>query len=116
MAPSKTTVTVKIICNLDSIQTTLSKIREIYHKGDLIVIVTYATPGGDNYGICLYNLSEDLVSHFSGYGDSTSMKNGYPWVENILFLEGVKITTTNPGKYIFTFVGYPLNVGKSPLD
>lgn len=45
-----------------------------------------------NYGLCIYNLSEDLFSYFSGYGSSTGMKNGYPWVENALFLESVNIT------------------------
>ena len=58
---------------------------------DLVVIVTYAMPIDGNYGLCIYNLSEDLFSYFSGYSNSTSMKNGYPWVENTLFLESVNI-------------------------
>lgn len=44
------------------------------------------------------------------------MKNGYPWVENILFLESVNITAVNTGKYNFSFTGYALKVGQSPVD
>lgn len=73
-------------------------------------------PIDGNYGLCIYNLSEDVFSYFSGYGSSTGMKNGYPWVENVLFLESVNITTANTGRYNFSFTGYLLKVGKSPVD
>lgn len=114
MAPDKSTVSIKVNCTLDSIQSALDEINGSFHKGDLVVIVTYAMPS--NYGLCIYNLSEDLFSYFSGYGSSTGMKNGYPWVENVLFLESVNITAVNTGKYNFSFTGYPLKVGKSPVD
>lgn len=39
---------------------------------------------------------------FSGYGNSTGMKNGYPWVENALFLESVNITAVNTGRDIIS--------------
>lgn len=115
MAPDKsTTVSIKVNCTLDSIQSALDEINGSFNKGDLVVIVTYAV--GGNYGLCTYNLSEDLFSYFSGYGSSTGMKNGYPWVENVLFLESVSITAINTGKYKFSFTGYALKVGKSPVD
>ena len=117
MAPDKSTVSsIKVNCTLDSIQSALDEINGSFHKGDLVVIVTYAMPIDGNYGLCIYNLSEDLFSYFSGYGNSTGMKKGYPWVENILFLESVSITAVNTGKYNFSFNGYPLKVGKSPVD
>lgn len=116
MAPDKSTVSMKVNCTLDSIQSALDEINGSFHKGDLVVIVTYAMPIAGNYGLCIYNLSEDLVSYFSGYGNSTGMKNGYPWVENALFLESVNITVVNTGKYNFSFTGYALKVGKSPVD
>ena len=116
MAPDKTTFSIKVNCNLDSIQSALDEINGSFHKGDLVVIVTYAMPIDGNYGLCTYNLSEDLFSYFSGYGNSTSMKNGYPWVENTLFLESVNITGVNTGSYNFSFTGYALKVGKSPVD
>lgn len=117
MAPDKsTTVSIKINCTLDSIQSALGKINGSFHKGDLVVIITYAMPMDGNYGLCIYNLSEDLFSYFSGYGNSTGMRNGYPWVENILFLESVGITAVNTGRYNFSFTGYALKVGKSPVD
>lgn len=116
MAPDKSTVSIKINCILDSIQSALDEINESYHKGDLVVIVTYAMPTSGNYGLCIYNLSEDLFSYFSGYGNSTGMRNGYPWVENALFLESVNITAADAGKYNFSFTGYALKVGKSPVD
>lgn len=46
-------------------------------------------PIDGNYGLCIYNLSEALFSYFWGYGNSTGMKKGYPWVQNALFLESV---------------------------
>lgn len=114
MAPNKSTVSIKVNCTLDSIQSALDEIDGSFYKGDLVVIVTYATmPIDGNYGLCIYNLSEDLFSYFSGYGD---MGNGYPWVENALFLESVNITAVNTGKYDFSFTGYLLKVGKSPVD
>ena len=116
MAPDKSTVSIKVNCNLDSIQSALNEINGSCYKGDLIVIVTYARPIDGNYGLCIYNLSEDLFSYFSGYGSSTDMENGYPWVENILFLESVNITAINTGRYNFSFTGYALKVGKSPVS
>lgn len=116
MAPNKFTVSIKVNCILDSIQSALDKINGSFHKGDLIVIVTYAMPIDGNYGLCIYNLSEDSFSYFSGYGNSTGMENGYPWVESTLFLESVSITAVNTGKYNFSFNGYALRVGKSPVD
>ena len=116
MAPNKSTVSMKVYCNLDSIQSTLDEINESFHKGDLVVIVTYAMPMNGNYGLCIYNLSEDLFSYFWGYSSSTSMDYGYPWVENVLFLESVNITSVNTGRYNFSFTGYQLKVGKSPVD
>ena len=116
MAPDKSTVSIKVNCNLDSIQSALDEINGSFHKGDLVVIVTYAMPIDGNYGLCIYNLSEDLFSYFWGYGSSTGMKNGYPWVENALFLESVNITAVNTGRYNFSFTGYLLKVGKSPVD
>lgn len=117
MAPDKSTVSIKVNCNLDSIQSALDEINGSFHKGDLVVIVTYVMLVGGNYGLCIYNLSEDLFSYFfSGQGSSTGMKNGYPLVENILFLESVNITAVNTGKYNFSFTGYALKVGQSPVD
>lgn len=116
MAPNKSTVSIKVNCTLDSIQSALDEINGSFYKGDLVVIVTYAIPIDGNYGLCIYNLSEDVFSYFSGYGSSTGMKNGYPWVENALFLESVSITAVNTGKYNFSFTGYALKVGKSPVD
>lgn len=116
MAPDKSTVSIKVNCILDSIQSALDEINGSFHKGDLVVIVTYTMPLGGNYGLCIYNLSEDLFSYFWGYGNSTGMENGYPWVENALFLESVDITAANTGRYKFSFTGYALKVGKSPVD
>lgn len=116
MAPDKSTVSIKVNCTLDSIQSALDEINGSFYKGDLVVIVTYAVPIKGNYGLCIYNLLEDLFSYFSGYGNLTDMKNGYPWVENALFLESVSITAVNTGKYNFSFTGYQLKVGKSPVD
>lgn len=116
MAPNKSTISIKVNCNLDSIQSALDEINGSFYKGDLVVIVTYAMPIDGNYGLCIYNLSEDLFSYFSGYGNSTGMENGYPWVENMLFLESVGITAVNTGRYNFSFIGYAVRVGKSPVD
>lgn len=116
MAPDKSTVSIKVNCTLDSIQSALDEINGSFHEGDLVVIVTYAMPNKGNYGLCIYNLSEDLFSYFFGYSSSTSMKSGYPWVENVLFLESVNITTVNTGRYNFSFTGYALKVGQSPVD
>ena len=116
MAPDKSTVSIKVNCNLPSIQSALDEINGSFYKGDLVVIVTYAMPIDGNYGLCIYNLSEDLFSYFSGYGSSTDMKDGYPWVENALFLESVNITAANTGRYNFSFTGYALKVGQSPVD
>lgn len=116
MAPDKSTVSIKVNCNLDSIQSALDEINGSFYKGDLVAIVTYAMPINGNYGLCIYNLSEDLFSYFFGYGSSTGIENGYPWVENTLFLESVNITAVNTGRYNFSFTGYLLKVGKSPVD
>ena len=117
MAPDKTTVSIKVDCNLDSIQSALDEINGCFYKGDLVVIVTYAMPIDGNHGLSIYNLSEDLFSYFSGYGGSSiSIQNGYPWVETVLFLESVNITTINTGRYNFSFTGYALKIGKSPVD
>ena len=114
MAPNKSTVSIKVNCTLDSIQTALDEINGSFYKGDPVVIVTYAIPIDGNYGLCIYNLSEDTFSYFSSeYGSSTG---GYPWVENVLFLESVSITAVNTGRYNFSFTGYALKVGKSPVD
>lgn len=117
MAPDKSTVSIKVNCNLASIQSALDEINGSFHKGDLVVIVTYAIPIDGNYGLCIYNLSEDLFSYFSEYDNSTGIKNGYPWVENALFLESVSITAANnTGRYNFSFTGYVLKAGESPVD
>lgn len=115
MAPDKSTFSIKVNCTLDSIQSALDEINGSFYKGDLVVIITYSAPSKGNYGLCTYNLSEDTFSYFFGYSD-TSTAIGYPWVENILFLESVNITTVNTGRYNFSFTGYPLRVGKSPVD
>lgn len=118
MAPNKSTVSIRANCTLDNIQSALGEINGSFYKGDLVVIVTYATyamPIDGNYGLCIYNLSEGLFSRFSGYGSSTDMKNGYPSVESILFLESVDITSFT-GRYNFSFTGYALKIGKSPVD
>lgn len=121
MAPNKSTISIKVNCNLDSVQSALDEINGSFYKGDLVAIVTYASTKG-NYGLSIYNLSEDLFSYFFGYGNSNStgieIENGYPWVENLLFLESVSITpvNNNTGKYKFSFTGYVLKVGKSPVD
>ena len=117
MAPDKSTVSMKVNCNLDSIQSALDEINGSFHKGDLVVIVTYSVPINGNYGLCIYNLSEDIFSYFFGYSDiSTAISDGYPWVENALFLESVNITAVNTDRYNFSFTGYALKVGKSPVD
>lgn len=116
MAPNKSTVSIKVNCTLDSIQSALDEIEGSFYKGDLVVIVTYAMLMDGNYGLCIYNLSEEAFSYFWGYGSSTGMENGYPWVENVLFLESVDITAVNTGGYNFSFTGYPLKIGKSPVD
>lgn len=118
MGPDKFTVSIKVNCNLDSIQSALDEINGSFYKGDLVVIVTYATPlpNAGNYGLGTYNLSEDLFSYFYGYSDSISINDGYPWVENVLFLESVSITAVNTGRYDFSFTGYPIRVGQSPVD
>ena len=117
MAPDKSTFSIKVNCNLDSIQSALDEINEIFYKGDLVVIITYTMPRDGNYGLCIYNVSEDLFSYFFGYsGSSMAMSDGYPWVENALFLESVNITAVNTGRYNFSFTGYALKVGKSPVN
>lgn len=117
MAPDKSTVSIKVNCTLDSIQSALDEINGSFHKGDLVVIITYSVPSKGNYGLCIYNSSEDLFSYFFGYSDiSTVISDGYPWVENLLFLESVNITSINTNKYNFSFTGYLLKVGQSPVD
>lgn len=118
MAPNKSTFSIKVNCTLDSIQSALDEINGSFYKGDLVVIVTYAMPIKGNYGLCIYNLSEDTFLYFFGYSDiSMAISDGYPWVENILFLESVNITAVNTGRYNFSFTGYYLlKVGESPVD
>lgn len=119
MAPNKSTFSIKVNCLLDSIQSALNEINGSFYPGDLVVIVTYVIPNSNptsNYGLCIYNLSENLFSYFSGYGNPTSMRNAYPWVENALFLESVGITADTTGRYDFSFTGYVLKEGKSPVD
>lgn len=116
MAPDKSTSSIKVNCTLESIQSALDEINGSFYKGDLVVIVTYAMPIKGNYGLCIYNLSEDVFSYFSGYSNSTDMNNGYPWVENVLFIESVNITAANTDGYNFSFTGYALKVGQSPVD
>lgn len=87
MAPDKPTVSIKVNCDLDSIQSALDEINGSFHKGDLVVIVTYVMPIEGNYGLCIYNLSEDLFSYFWGYGSSPGIEHGYPWVETYYFLK-----------------------------
>lgn len=122
MASDKSTFTMKISCNLGSTQSStesaLDKINGSFHKGDLVVIITYATPIYGNHGLCIHNLSEGLFSYFFGYGSSHSMEEGYPWVQSALFLESVNITaiTTDTGKYHFSFTGYALKAGQSPVN
>lgn len=116
MAPDKSTFSIKVNCILDTIQSALDEINGSFYKGDLVAIVTYAMPIDGNYGLCIYNLSEDVFSYFSGYGNSTDIERGYPWVENALFLESVNITSIDTGRYNFSFTGYALKVGKSLVD
>lgn len=117
MAPDQSTVSIKVNCTLDSIQSALDEINGSFYKGDLVVIVTYSVPSKGNHGLCTYNLSEDTFSYFFGYSNiSTAISDGYPWVENVLFLESVNITAVNTGRYNFSFTGYALKVGKSPVD
>lgn len=117
MAPDKSTFSIKVNCTLDSIQSALDEINESFYKGDLVVIITYSVPPKGNHGLCMYNISEDTFSYFFGYSAiSTAISDGYPWVENILFLESVNITTVNTSRYNFSFTGYLLKVGKSPVD
>lgn len=116
MVPDKSTFSITVNCTLDSIQSALDEINGSFYKGDLVVLITYAMPIAGNYGLCIYNLSEALFSYFCGYGNSTSMGNGYPWVKNVLFLESVNITSVNTGRYYFLFTGYELKVGQSPVD
>lgn len=117
MAPDKSTVSIEVNCTLDSIQSALDEINGSFYKGDLVVIITYSVLSKGNYGLYTYNVSSDLFSYFFGYGDiSTAISDGSPWVENILFLESVDITSVNTGKYNFSFTGYLLKVGESPVD
>lgn len=116
MAPDKSTISIRANCTLDSIPSALDEIKGCFYKGDLVVIVTYTVPVDGNYGICIYNLSEDTFSYFPGYGSLTGMERGYPWVENTLFLESVSITVVNTGGYEFSFTGYTLKVGQSQVN
>lgn len=117
MAPDESTFSIRVNCTLDSIQSALDEINGSFYRGDLVIIITYSVPSKGNYGIIMYNIIEDTFSYFFGYSDiSTAINDGYPWVENILFLESVSITVINTGKYDFSFTGYLLKVGKSPVD
>lgn len=117
MASDPFTASLKVNCVLGSIQSALDEINGSFHKGDLVVIITYSVPSRGNHGLCMYNISEDIFSYFFGYSDiSTVISDGYPWVENLLFLESVNITTVNTNRYNFSFTGYALKVGQSPVD
>lgn len=117
MAPDKSTFSIKVNCALDSIQSALDEINGSFNKGDLVAIIVYSVPSKGNYGLSIYNLSEDVFSYFFGYSNiSTAISDGYPWVENIIFLESVNITAANTGRYNFSFTGYLLKVGVSPVD
>lgn len=117
MAPDKSTFSIRVDCTLDSIQSTLDVIKGSFYKGDLVVITTFSVPSKGNYGICMYNTVEDTFAYYFGYTDiSTTISDGYPWVENVLFLESVDITTINTGRYDFSFTGYQLRVGESLVD
>lgn len=116
MGPDQS-ISIKVNCTLDSIQSALDEINGSFYKGDLVVIVTYSVPSKGNHGLCIYNLSEDTFSYFFGYSNiSTAISDGYPWVENLLFLESVNITAVNTNRYNFSFTGYALKAGKSPVD
>lgn len=116
MSSDKYEFSIKTNCNLDSIQSALDEINGSYYKGDLVVVATYVIPTSGNYGLCAYNLSEDRFSYFFGYDHSINTKDGYPWIENVIFLENVSIIPVNTGRYQFTFAGYALKVGKSPVN
>lgn len=117
MVPNKSTFSIKVNCTLDSIQSALNEINGSFYKGDLVVIITYSVPSNGNYGIQIYNMTTDTFSYFFGHGgSSTTISDGYPWVESTLFLESVNIIAINTGRYNFSFTGYPLKVGKSPVD
>lgn len=117
MAPYGAIISIRVNCNLDgSIESALDEINGTFYKGDLIVIATYTIPADGNYGIYIYNFSENLFSYFYGYGDSLGTKRGYPWVENEIFLESVDITTAVNGGYEFSFTGYTLKIGKVTVD
>lgn len=116
MVPDKSTISIEVNCRLDSIQSALDDINGGFHVGDLVLIITYAVITDGNYGICIYDLSEDLFSYFSGYSSSIGTKKGYPSVENSLFLESVDISEVNTDRYNFSFTGYALKIGKSPVD
>lgn len=117
MAPDQSTISIKVNCTLDSIQSALDEINGSFYKGDLVVILTYSVPSKGNHGLCTYNISEDTFSYFFGYSNiSTAISDGYPWVESILFLESVNITAANTNRYNFSFTGYALKVGQSPVD
>lgn len=115
MAPDKSTVSIEVNCTLDSIQSALDEINGSFYKGDLVVIIVYSVPSNGNYGLCMYNISEDTFSYFFGYSE-TAISDGYPWAENALFLESVNITAVNTGRYNFSFTGYALKVRKRPVD
>lgn len=116
MVPDKSTVSIEATCTLDSIQSALDEINGSFYKGDLVLIITYFMPIDGNHGIYIYNISENLFSYFSEYSNPTGMKIGYLGVETALFLESVSITEANSGRYEFSFTGYLLKVGKSPVD
>lgn len=117
MVPDKSTISIRANCNLDSIQSALDEINGSFYKGDLVIITTYTIAMDGNYGLCIYNLSENLFSYFfPGYGNSTRIEDGYPWVENELFLESVDIIPNTDNRYDFLFTGYVLRMGKSLVD
>ena len=63
MAPDKSTVSIKVNCTLDSIQSALNEINGSFYKGDLVVIITYAMPVDGNYGLCIYIIYQKIYFH-----------------------------------------------------
>lgn len=117
LGQSTVSIDIEVNCALDSIQSALDIINGSFSRGDLVAIVTYEVPAKGKYGLYTYNLSEGLFSYFFGYSNtSTAISDGYPLVEDVLFLESVNITAVKAGKYGFSFTGYALKLGKSPVD
>lgn len=113
MAPDKSSFSLKINCQISSTSEAINEINGSFYKGDLVAIAVFARLKG-NYGLTLYNISQDLFVYFND--ENSDGLTGYPWVENVLFLESVTIAPINTNQYNFSFTGYALKVGKSPVD